>query len=359
MLVLLYGGGFQIGAAGRAYYGPKYLVRHDVILITLNYRVGPYGFMCLDIPEVPGNQGLKDQMIALRWIKDNIQAFGGEPSKITAFGYSAGSRSIDFHTLSKHEKLIDQGIFQSGHALGPINVPQIKNAPLLLAQHLGFTTDNLNDAISFLATIDVNLVIAATEELGLRFGACVEKEFDGIEGFLTEDWIRAPMPKANEMPILMGVTSQEGIEVTTYSKEYFQNSLIPTSLVSGFSVDDPDFNGMSDLIHRFYFGDDDISFEKSLKVADFIGDYTFVHPAHRSIARYLDNNAGDIFYYVFSYIGNRNLNRFFKNITVGGASHADEVGYLFDLKFFETPTAEDQLMIDRMTTLWTNFAKFG
>lgn len=52
-------------------YGPRYLVQHDVLLVTINYRVGPYGFMYLDISEVPGNKGLKDQLLALKWIKEN------------------------------------------------------------------------------------------------------------------------------------------------------------------------------------------------------------------------------------------------------------------------------------------------
>lgn len=63
----------------------------------LNYRVGLYGFMCLDTPEVPDNQGLKDQVLALNWIKNNIRAFGGDDTRITVAGNSAGGMSIDYH----------------------------------------------------------------------------------------------------------------------------------------------------------------------------------------------------------------------------------------------------------------------
>lgn len=104
-MIHIHGGGFSIGFAGRFAYGPSFLVKHDVILVTLNYRLGPYGFMCLHTPEVPGNQGLKDQLIALRWIRDNIESFGGDANVITVLGGSAGARSIDLHLLSRHEKL--------------------------------------------------------------------------------------------------------------------------------------------------------------------------------------------------------------------------------------------------------------
>lgn len=65
VLVWIPGGGFTIGFGNRYLYGPKYLIRHDVVVVSINYRLGPYGFMCLDTPGVPGNQGLKDQVLLI------------------------------------------------------------------------------------------------------------------------------------------------------------------------------------------------------------------------------------------------------------------------------------------------------
>ncbi|KOB73567.1 Uncharacterized protein OBRU01_10551 [Operophtera brumata] len=135
VLVWIYGGGFSIGFSGRHLYGPGYLVRHDIILVTLNYRLGPYGFMCLDNPAVPGNQGLKDQRIALKWVKDNIEAFGGDANKITIFGESAGASSVDLHLYYQEERLFEQVIMQSGSALSPWAVLEPDTSvPLALAE---------------------------------------------------------------------------------------------------------------------------------------------------------------------------------------------------------------------------------
>ncbi|VVD03539.1 unnamed protein product [Leptidea sinapis] len=89
-----------MGFAGRYVYGPKFLVRHDVILVTLNYRVGPYGFMCPGTKRVPESQGIKDQLFALEWVRDNIEAFGRDVENINVFGPSAGAMSIEIQLLS-------------------------------------------------------------------------------------------------------------------------------------------------------------------------------------------------------------------------------------------------------------------
>ncbi|XP_073967345.1 LOW QUALITY PROTEIN: carboxylic ester hydrolase-like [Choristoneura fumiferana] len=192
VLVWIYGGGLK-WIAGRYIYGPKFLVRHDIILVTLNYRLGPYGFMCLDTPAAPGNQGLKDQQLALRWVRDNIEAFGGDADKITIFGESAGSASVDFHLYQEQENLFQQAIMQSGTILNPWVVTNPGNeGPLKLAEHLGVNTDDVSEALSFLATVETKLVIAATIELGLTFRPCLENNFDDVVPFITEHPINLP-----------------------------------------------------------------------------------------------------------------------------------------------------------------------
>lgn len=71
-------------------YGGDYLLQNDIVYVTLNYRVGPIGFLSLKDPklDIPGNTGLKDQVFALKWIQKNIANFGGDPENITIFGTS-------------------------------------------------------------------------------------------------------------------------------------------------------------------------------------------------------------------------------------------------------------------------------
>lgn len=75
---------------------PDLLIKEDVIVAALHYRVGLFGFLSTGDSIVPGNNGLKDQILALQWIKNNIENFGGDPNRITLIGQSAGSASISY-----------------------------------------------------------------------------------------------------------------------------------------------------------------------------------------------------------------------------------------------------------------------
>ena len=73
---------------------------HDIILVTVNYRLGPFGFLTLGLEEAPGNQGLLDQRLAMLWVRDNIASFLGDPDQVTIAGESAGSFSVFYHMMS-------------------------------------------------------------------------------------------------------------------------------------------------------------------------------------------------------------------------------------------------------------------
>jgi cholinesterase len=86
----IHGGGWNSGSAQCDLFGPDYLMQKDVVLVTVNYRLGPVGFLSLEDPElkIPGNAGLKDQTYALKWVQNNISNFGGDPNNVTIFGES-------------------------------------------------------------------------------------------------------------------------------------------------------------------------------------------------------------------------------------------------------------------------------
>lgn len=92
----IYGGGFFNGQSDFDGESPRYLLQEGVIVAAMHYRVSLFGFLSTGNSIVPGNNGLKDQILALRWIKSNIENFGGDPDKITLMGQSAGSVSIAY-----------------------------------------------------------------------------------------------------------------------------------------------------------------------------------------------------------------------------------------------------------------------
>lgn len=78
------------GASNDFYNGNDFITERNVILVTINYRLGVFGFLSLNTPEYSGNMGLKDQQMALKWVSENIERFGGDSKRITIFGHSAG-----------------------------------------------------------------------------------------------------------------------------------------------------------------------------------------------------------------------------------------------------------------------------
>ena len=82
VMVFIHGGGYLSGDGGDDFYGAEHFMDRGVVLVTLNYRLGPFGFLSLGDDVVPGNQGLWDQRMALEWVRDNIAVFGGDPNKV-------------------------------------------------------------------------------------------------------------------------------------------------------------------------------------------------------------------------------------------------------------------------------------
>ncbi|NWI68804.1 ACES Acetylcholinesterase, partial [Todus mexicanus] len=117
VLVWIYGGGFYSGAASLDVYDGRYLAAAEgVVVVSMNYRVGALGFLALPgHPEAPGNVGLLDQRLALRWVQSNIAAFGGDPAAVTIFGESAGAASVGLHLLAPASRgLFRRAVLQSG-----------------------------------------------------------------------------------------------------------------------------------------------------------------------------------------------------------------------------------------------------
>jgi para-nitrobenzyl esterase len=92
VLVWIYGGAYRAGASSLPGYDGTHFVQRNVVLVTFNHRVGVEGYA--QLPGVPANRGLLDQVAALRWVRENIAAFGGDPDRVTVFGESAGAGAI-------------------------------------------------------------------------------------------------------------------------------------------------------------------------------------------------------------------------------------------------------------------------
>lgn len=124
VMVFIHGGAFVSGSISYALYDGSTLAAFgDVIVVTINYRLGIFGFLSSNLSDSEGNFGLHDQVLALKWIQNNINAFGGNPNNVVIFGESAGAISIGYHLISPLSKnLFKRAILQSGSAINGLSL---------------------------------------------------------------------------------------------------------------------------------------------------------------------------------------------------------------------------------------------
>ncbi|WP_280425628.1 carboxylesterase/lipase family protein [Nocardia carnea] len=136
VMVFVHGGGFVSGSTRAPLYDGTAFARDGVVLVTVNYRLGVTGF--LDLPGAPANRGLLDIVAALRWVRENIEAFGGDPGNVTLFGQSAGA-TIVAGVLATPEAagLFHRAILQSGSGLGAFSPDQAAKVTQAAAAALG------------------------------------------------------------------------------------------------------------------------------------------------------------------------------------------------------------------------------
>uniref|UniRef100_A0A1B6HF99 Carboxylic ester hydrolase n=2 Tax=Homalodisca liturata TaxID=320908 RepID=A0A1B6HF99_9HEMI len=223
VIVFLNEGGFLIGSGSSENKGPDYLLHADIVVVFFNYRCGAFGFLSLENEEVPGNAGLKDQTLALMWVHDNIESFGGDPNNVTIFGLSAGGASVLFHLLSPSSRgLFHKAVSRSGTALDPWALQDnSRGNALKLAKKLGCSSENQNEVLRFLQYTPADDIVAATtkimsedkemvtKKVSLVFLPCVE--ISGVEPFLS-DTPRSLMERGQfaQVPVIIGGCAQEG-----------------------------------------------------------------------------------------------------------------------------------------------------
>lgn len=140
VLVWIHGGAFLTGSGSLPWYdGTRFAGNGDVVVVTINYRLGAFGFLHLDDVPGSGSAGLSDQMAALRWVQDNITGFGGDPGRVTVFGESAGAMSIGaLLGTSSARGLFRRAILQSGACAHVHGVDTARRVTEALLVHLGF-----------------------------------------------------------------------------------------------------------------------------------------------------------------------------------------------------------------------------
>ncbi|MFJ9174053.1 carboxylesterase/lipase family protein [Streptomyces sp. NPDC102360] len=210
VMVFVHGGGFAAGSTRSPMYDGSAFGRDGVVLVTLNYRLGISGF--LDVPGAPANRGLLDVVAALRWVRENIAAFGGDPSNVTLFGQSAGATLVGGILATPDTSgLFHRAIVQSGNGLGAFTPEQGARVTRAAADALGIEPrlaafaeipdERLVDVSSTLAGLDLRTGTHRDPLIGLSpFGLVLETQpAEAVAAGLSAD-----------VDLLIGANSEEG-----------------------------------------------------------------------------------------------------------------------------------------------------
>nr|AHJ81324.1 carboxylesterase [Locusta migratoria] len=377
VMVNIYGGAYTGGSS--SYRTPDYFMDKGVVLVTFNYRVGAIGFLSLQNDDIPGNAGLKDQVFALQWVQRNIGYFGGDPDQVTIFGESAGGSSTSHLFLSPAANGLFKGvIIESGEANAVWSVEMNpREKAYRLAAALGFEAqgDNLTDdeqdrqLAAFLRAADhqdltrddsrANSDFENRRLSRLGFAPVIEPESD--TAVVTEppgDILREG--RYNQVAVMTGVTSADGGVViyssgVLWNEDYAEDVRENFTELVGSQLQLPEeLQADAALeLENFYFAGEGFSINDTQAVYDMVSDMYFIQPAE-FLARTVANTSSDVpvYLYYFDYDG--------YGADEHGMGHAAEASYLFLQDGpNKDPNSNDGKMIELLTTLWTNFAKYG
>jgi para-nitrobenzyl esterase len=211
VLVWLHGGAFTIGGSSlESYDGARLAVREDVVVVSCNYRLGALGFLLVDHPGADANCGLLDQIAALRWVQENITAFGGDPGRVAVFGESAGAGSVlSLLSTERSQGLFHAAIVQSGATDLVLTRERALAVTDAFATAAGVAAADI-DALRALAVDDV---IAAQQAAAQRvFGTVGMMPFHPtVDGtVMVHDWLGAAKAGVSrDVGLVIGTTRDE------------------------------------------------------------------------------------------------------------------------------------------------------
>lgn len=211
VMVWIHGGGYVFGSGQSPWYdGSSFAANGDVVVVTINYRLGPFGFLYLG--EIggeeyanSGNLALLDMVAALKWVQENIAAFGGDPHRVTLFGESAGSWSVGaLMIMPKAKGLFHRAILQSGI---PSNI-QDKDSATRTARQILEILDVPPTELSRLHELPAAEILEASQKLPPRSGMSLRPVLDGIN--LTQTfWEAIEAGVAKDIPVIVGSNKDE------------------------------------------------------------------------------------------------------------------------------------------------------
>ncbi|CAD7081835.1 unnamed protein product [Hermetia illucens] len=380
VLVWFHGGAFALGGSNSEDTGPQRLLDNDIILVTVAYRLGALGFLSTGTLDSPGNYGLKDQAMALQWIRENIKTFGGNINDVIVAGQSAGGASASFHLVSPLSKgFFHKAIMHSGNYFDFWTIIDRKVAierTKKLASLVNCTTANGSEelvgclretsALDIVATSDKFLATVTGHPLTV-FAPVVEPKWAGA--FLPENPRMLSKTYGHTIPIIIGVTSDDGLMTSasliyTYNQEFKDNFKTFLPVMIGYDNRPPRVQEkITRQLDHFYFnGVHNWSVQNHQNLTNLLSDDLFYSGMDRFLRnRFAAKRFGPTYVYVFDQRGPKSFTELFEGgPEYYGVAHADDLPYIFPMDQLNiSRTYCDNQMLYAMPKMWTDFMRTG
>jgi len=402
----IHGGGFVMGAGAQLGdgSGSDFLLESGMVVVSINYRLGAFGFLAIEGSSITGNQGLKDQLLAMRWVKENIANFGGDPGRITISGESAGAISVHAHVLSpmgKQDDLFQKAISFSGTMLmlGDFQQPLIQSKNLFHKLCKTNPDDEIPEDLE--STCLYNLSPTkfveefsggiATTRMSMRKQVESKDELPEMQVFfpVIDYWADEPFLPSHPItilhnqqqkmvPFMTGINKDEGaMNIAPNWKnldpddnqfaEYWgdlgpQNLFFVPQRVTTF-----DDKLTARMVAQFYVGKDGLKRDNKQGLVDMFTDAYFAYPNTETVKLHAKASA-PVYNYLMSYRGSASFVSLF---AMGdqdalkqdfGVAHADDLMYTFRVafgNFSSINTEDDEKFVEIWQQLIVNFARYG
>jgi len=352
VMVWIYGGGFVAGAASEPRQDGGNLCKKGVLVVTMNYRLGIFGFF--SHPELAresgrdttGNYGLQDQLAALKWVKENIAVFGGDPDNVTIFGESAGSSSVSALMASPLAKgLFRHAIGESGAIIG--NSLREKSRAESEKVDVEFAKSYLGtDSLAALRALPAGEILqAASKEGAPSFGP-------NIDGYFLPESVEAVFAagKQSRVPLLAGWNLDEGNFRGIFGEKEPSTRNFAMKIRSLYGAN-------AKTILKLYPASTAAEAKRSAQ--DLAGDRFIAFATWKCLELHLTTGKSPVFRYRFDQT--LPLPADHASSDEPTAPHAGEIEFVFQmLSSKDLPwRPEDHKVSDLMSSYWTNFAKTG
>ncbi|XP_072530161.1 cAMP-regulated D2 protein [Salminus brasiliensis] len=361
VMVWIHGGDFIAGSASKPLYDSRLISNFThTVVVSVAYRLGAFGFLVSGKdPRLAsvGNYGILDQQAALLWVQQNIAVFGGDPSKVTIFGESAGAQSVSLHLMIQSSKpLFSQAIIQSL----PFSVPlKTRRESLKLGRSFAKMTNCSMQDLPCLQALSAEVVLTAQTQCSsklvnpFRFLEVFESWGPYLDGQLIQEQAVSAFQRGHwqtDKPVVLGTTSAEGVVfvygVFRKAVTALECSVYTTAIFKHHTLR---------ILHKYlplYPGPD----HRHL-LAQMVTDYVFLCPSRRS-ARAAALTGGSVWTYVFDHVASDR--RVWSGLTscYDQVCHGAELPFLFGSAAVAnfTLTPAERLLSNRMLCYWGSFA---